>query len=93
MKDKLFKFKVSSVQYGELLREELAAIKNFIGDYEIVKFRNCPMGFDMKIWCKKKEDTDKKVVEEIKKVFDNPAFPEDREEYIYEIMKRYRKLD
>lgn len=93
MKDKLFKFKVSSVQYGELLHEELAAIKNFIGDYEIVKFRNCPLGFDMKIWCKKKEDTDKKVVEEIKKVFDNPAFPEDREEYIYEIMKRYGKLD
>lgn len=93
MKEKLFKFKVSSVQYGELLREELDAIKNFIGDYEIVKKRYCPLKFDMIIWCRKKDDTDKKVIEEIKKVFDNPAFPEDREEYIYEIMKRYGKLD
>ena len=93
MKDKLFKFKVSSLNYDLLLRDELDTIKKLIGDYEIVKTRNCPMGFDMKIWCKKKDDTDKKVVEEIKKVFDNPAFPEDREEYIYEIMKKYGKLD
>ncbi len=55
MKEKLFKFKVSSIQYGELLRYELAAIKFIIGDYEIVKKRNCPMGFDMKIWCRKKD--------------------------------------
>lgn len=93
MKDKLFKFKVSSLQYDALLNDELDAIKKIIGDYEIVKTRNCPMGFDMKVWCKKKDDTNKKVVDEIKKVFDNPAFPEDREEYIYEIMKRYGKLD
>lgn len=93
MKDKLFKFKVSSVQYGELLRDELAAIKFIIGDYEIVKKRDCPMGFNMKIWCKKKDDTNKKIVEEIKKVFENPKFPEDREEYVYETMKRYGKLD
>ena len=92
MKEKLFKFKVSSIQYGELLRDELAAIKFIIGDYEIVKKRDCPMGFDMKIWCRKKDDTNQKIVDEIKKVFDNPAFPEDREEYIYEIMKRYGKL-
>lgn len=93
MKEKLFKFKVSSLQYDALLNDELDAIKKIIGDYEIVKTRNCPMGFDMKVWCRKKDDTNKKVVDEIKKVFDNPAFPEDREEYIYEIMKRYGKLD
>lgn len=93
MKEKLFKFKVSNLDHDLLLRDELDAIKKLIGDYEVVKTRNCPMGFDMKIWCRKKDDTDKKIVEEIKKVFDNPAFPEDREEYIYEIMKRYGKLD
>ena len=69
MKEKLFKFKVSSVQYGELLREELAAIKNFIGDYEIVKKRDCPLRFDMIIWCRKKDDTDKKVMTNLGSIF------------------------
>lgn len=93
MKDKLFKFKVSDIEYDALLRDELTAIKRMIGDYEIVKTRRCFMPTNRIVWCKKKDDTNQKIVDEIKKVFDNPAFPEDREEYIYEIMKRYGKLD
>lgn len=93
MKDKLFKFKVSNVQYECMLSDELNAIKQMIGDFDVVRKRRCLIPTDMIIWCKKKEDTNKRVVDEIKKVFDNPAFPEDREEYIYEIMKRYGKLD
>lgn len=93
MKEKLFKFKVSNVQYALCMRGELNAIKDLIGDYEVVKTRQCLMPTDRIIWCKKKDDTNQKIVDEIKKVFDNPAFPEDREEYISEIMKRYGKLD
>lgn len=93
MKDKLFKFKVSNVQYELLLRNELNAIKQMIGEYEVVKKRRCIMPTEIIIWCKKKDDTNKKIVDEIKKVFDSPAFPEDKEEYIYEIMKRYGKID
>lgn len=44
-------------------------------------------------WYKTQDDTNKKIVDEIKKVFENNMFPEDREDYVYEIMKRYGKLD
>ena len=93
MKEKLFKFKVSSVQYGELLREELAAIKNFIGDYEIVKKRDCLLKFDMIIWCRKKDDTNKKAIDEIVKVMKSTGFDENKMCDIYDILKNYGKLD
>ena len=93
MKEKLFKFKVSSVQYGELLREELAAIKNFIGDYEIVKKRDCLLKFDMIIWCRKKDDTDKKILDEIIRIVKTPSFDENAMSDICELLKRYGKLD
>lgn len=93
MKEKLFKFKVSSIQYETLLNEELDAIKKIIGEYEIVKIRNCPMGFDMKIWCKKKDDTDKKILEKIIRIVKTPSFDENAMADIWELLKRYGKLD
>lgn len=91
MKEKLFKFKVSSVQYAELLRDELEVIKAIIGDYEIVKKRDCPMGFDMKIWCRKK-DNNKKTIDEIVKVIKSIGFDENKMFDIYEILKKYGKI-
>lgn len=40
-----------------------------------------------------KDDTNQKIIEEIKKAFDKPAFPENREEDIYDILKKYGKVD
>lgn len=93
MKEKLFKFKVSSLQYETLLDNELNVIKKLIGDYEIVKTRNCPMGFDMKIWCRKKDDTDKKILDEIIRIVKTPSFDENAMSDIWELLKKYGKLD
>ena len=93
MKDKLFKFKVSNLDYAMLIRNELDSIKKIIGDYEVVKTRNCLGGFNIKLWCKKKEDTNQKIIDEIIEVYDKPGFPENREEDIYDILKKYGKVD
>lgn len=93
MKEKLFKFKVSEIEYDSLLRDELFAIKNMIGDYEVVKTRRCFMPTNRIIWCRKKDDTNQKIIDEIIEVFNKPAFPENREEDIYDILKKYGKVD
>ena len=93
MKDKLFKFKVSDIEYDALLRDELTAIKQMIGDYEIVKTRRCFMPTDRIIWCKKKDDTDKKILEEIIRIVKTPRFDENAMAVIWELLKRYGKLD
>lgn len=93
MKDKLFKFKVSNVEYDALLRDELTAIKQMIGDYEVVKTRQCFMPTNRIIWCKKKDDTDKKILEEIIRIVKTPSFDENAMADIWELLKRYGKLD
>lgn len=93
MKEKLFKFRINNIEYGALMAGDLLAIEQLIGPYEVVKTRRTLLGLDRIIWVRKEETTDKKIVDEIKKVFEDKMFPEDREEYIYEIMKRYGKLN
>lgn len=44
-------------------------------------------------WYKTQDNANQKIVDEIKKVFETPGFPEDREDDVYEIMKKYGKLD
>lgn len=93
MKDKLFKFKVSNIEYDALLRDELFAIKQMLGDYEVVKTRQCLMPTNMVIWCKKKDDTDKKILDEIIRIVKTPSFDENAMADIWELLKRYGKLD
>lgn len=52
-KQTLFKFRVSNIEYGSLLRQELAAIEMTIGPFWVVKIRQGLFG-NMTIWCKTK---------------------------------------
>lgn len=93
MKEKLFKFKVSDIEYDALLRDELFAIKNMIGDYEVVKTRRCFMPTNRIVWCRKKDATDKKILDEIIRIVKTPSFDENAMADIWELLKRYGKLD
>ena len=93
MKDKLFKFKVSNVQYDLMLRDELNAIKQMLGDYEVVKTRQCLVPTDRIIWCRKKDNTDKKILEEIIRIVKTPSFDENAMAEIWELLKKHGKLD
>lgn len=51
MKQKIkpFKFRVSRLNYLSLLNDELRAIRGLIGDFTVIKARNCWFE-DMHIW-------------------------------------------
>lgn len=40
-----------------------------------------------------KDDTDEKIVDEIKKLFEEMMYPEDRNDCVYGILKKYGKID
>lgn len=48
-KNKPFKFRVSRLNYLSLLDGELRAIRELIGDFTVIKVRNCWFG-NMYIW-------------------------------------------
>ena len=50
MKQKPLKFTVSSPRYDSLFRREIDAIRNMIGEFEVVKTKSCLGGLDIKIW-------------------------------------------
>lgn len=50
MKQKPLKFIVSSPYYESLFRREIDAIRDMIGEFEVVKTKPCLGGVDMKIW-------------------------------------------
>lgn len=52
-KQTLFKFRVSSIEYGYRLKQELAAIEMTIGPFLVVKIRK-GLFDNMTIWCKRK---------------------------------------
>lgn len=41
MKQKMFRFTVSRLKYPSLLDSELRAIRELIGDFTVVKVKNC----------------------------------------------------
>lgn len=54
-KEKLFKFVVNDIEYGCLLQQNLNAIEQTIGAFDVVKVRQHPLlSTKMTIWCKKK---------------------------------------
>ena len=54
-KEKLFKFVVNDIEYGCLLQQNLNAIEQTIGPFDVVKVRQHPLlSTKMTIWCKKK---------------------------------------
>lgn len=50
MKQKPLKFIVSSPYYEPLFSREIDAIRDMIGEFEVVKAKPCLGGIDMKIW-------------------------------------------
>lgn len=50
MKQKPLKFIVSSPYYESLFRREIDAIRDTIGEFEVVKTKPCLGGVDIKIW-------------------------------------------
>lgn len=50
----LFRFRVSNIEFGYLLRQELAAIEMIIGPFRVVKVRQGLLD-NTTIWCKTKE--------------------------------------
>lgn len=50
MKQKPLKFIVSSPYYESLFRRETDAIRDIVGEFEVVKTKPCLGGVNMKIW-------------------------------------------
>lgn len=51
----LFKFKVNDLEYGSLLAQDLQSIRNMLGEFEVVRVKQCwPSWRRMKIWVEKK---------------------------------------
>lgn len=54
-KKALFKFRVNDLEYGSLLAQDLQAIRNMLGEFEVVRVKqHWPSFRGMKIWVEKK---------------------------------------
>lgn len=54
-KKPLFKFRVNDLEYSSLLAQDLQAIRNMLGEFEVVRVKQLwPSLRGMKIWVEKK---------------------------------------